>query len=71
MIIPEPATLGLLGDAAATGGGQVAGDGMAQHCVTSWTLVMYPEPSTLVLLGLGGLAALRRRRRRVTSRPLQ
>ena len=30
-----------------------------------------PEPTTLALLGMGGLAALRRRRRRVPSRPLQ
>jgi len=53
-----------VGFAAATGGGQVAGDGMAQHCVTRWELTVYPEPTTLGLLALGGLGLVRRRLRR-------
>jgi hypothetical protein len=41
--------------------GALSGSGMATSALTS--LAVIPEPTTLVLFGLGGLAALGRRRR--------
>lgn len=38
-------------------------DGVITYANGPLTLTVIPEPATLILLGLGGLAALRRRRK--------